>query len=215
MTKPRALDLFCGAGGATRGLQLAGFHVTGVDVRPQPHYIGDEFHQADALTFPLDGFDFIWASPPCQAYSITAKLHDNAHPELVEPVRARLLANPAPFVIENVPGAPLRQPFVLCGSMFGLRVFRHRLFEASFFVMVPGHPEHRGTTNSSRRYSTFATGADVICVAGHNFRREDGAAAMGIDWSATRAEIAQMIPPAFSEFIGRAALAHLSGRAAA
>jgi DNA (cytosine-5)-methyltransferase 1 len=212
--KPRALDLFCGAGGAGMGLHQAGFDVVGVDIKPQPRY-PFTFHQADALTFPLDGFDFIWASPPCQAYSITAKLHDVAHPQLVEAVRERLAASGTPYVIENVVGAPLIHPFTLCGSMFGLRVLRHRLFEASFFVLVPGHPEHRGTSNSSRRYSSFETGADFICVAGHNFKREDGAAAMGVDWPATREEIAQMIPPAYAEFIGRAALMHLEQREAA
>lgn len=206
--KLRALDLFCCAGGAGTGLYRAGFEVVGVDIMDQPNY-PFEFHKADALTFPLDGFDFIWASPPCQAYSITAKLHDNDHPELVEPVRARLKAAGVPYCIENVPGAPLLDPFVLCGTMFGLKVYRHRQFEASFFVLVPAHHKHVGTTNSSRTYSRFSTGADMICVAGHNFRRQDGMTAMGIDWHATRAEVAQAIPPAYSEFIGRAAIAHI------
>lgn len=206
----RALDLFCCAGGASMGLHRAGFEVVGVDIRPQPRY-PFEFHQADALTFPLNGFDFIWASPPCQRYSITAKIRDSAesHPDLVEPVRERLVASGIPYVIENVPGAPLRFPFTLCGTMFGLRVYRHRLFEANFFVMVPPHGDHTGGTNASRAYSSFGDGADFICVAGNNFRREDGAVAMDIDWPMTRPEMAQAIPPAYSEFIGRAAIAHI------
>src|SRR6185437_11282689 len=99
--KLRALDLFCGAGGATRGLQLAGFHVTGVDIKPQPRYVGDAFHQADAMTFPLDGFDFIWASPPCQKYSLIRKNSrpDDEHPDLVAPIRRRLCKRGIPCVI--------------------------------------------------------------------------------------------------------------------
>lgn len=105
--KPRALDLFCCAGGATRGLQLAGFHVTGVDIKPQPRYCGDEFHQADALAFPLHGYDFIWASPPCQAFTAmrfmpTAKQYPNLIPE----TRVRGLSNPAPPIASRTWKAP-------------------------------------------------------------------------------------------------------------
>jgi DNA (cytosine-5)-methyltransferase 1 len=145
MSKPRALDLFCCAGGATKGLQRAGFHVTGVDIKPQPRYCGDAFHQADALTFPLEGFDFIWASPPCQAFTAlrfmpTAKDHPNLIPE----TRARLVEANIPYCIENVPGAPLGDSgylIMLCGTMFGLQtrdgraeLRRHRLFETSFSI---------------------------------------------------------------------------------
>lgn len=216
MTKLRVLDLFCCAGGAGMGLYRAGFEVVGVDIKPQPNY-PFEFHQADALDFPTDGFDFIWASPPCQAYSVTRKIGGTGdqHPELVEPVREKLIASGIPYVIENVPGAPLLNPFVLCGTMFGLKVYRHRLFEASFFVLVPAHHPHVGSTNASRAYSSFADGAAIICVAGNNFRRADGALAMGIDWETTRAELAQAIPPAYSEFIGRAAIAHIESERAA
>lgn len=208
--KLRALDLFCCAGGASVGLRQAGFDVVGVDIRQQPNY-PFEFHQADALSYPLGGFDFIWASPPCQKYSITAKLHTKDHPDLVEPTRARLRAAGVPYIIENVLGAPLIDPVTLCGMMFGLRVFRHRLFESNIFLMTPPHPTHRGTTNSSRRYSRFSS-ADMICVAGHNFRRKDGMAAMGIDWHATREEVAQMIPPAYSEFLGRQVVTHIDSQ---
>jgi DNA (cytosine-5)-methyltransferase 1 len=194
------------------GYHQAGFEVVGVDVAPQPRY-PFEFIQADCLALDpafVAGFDAIHASPPCQKHSITAKLWpDKDHPDLIEDTRALLLRSGLPFVMENVPGAPLLDPIVLCGSMFGLRVFRHRLFEASFFIMTPPHPTHRGTTNSSRTYSTFAGGADMICIAGHNFRREDGAAAMEITWPARREEIAQMIPPAYTRFIGGQLLEHL------
>jgi DNA (cytosine-5)-methyltransferase 1 len=149
----RALDLFCCAGGATRGLQLAGFHVTGVDHEPQPRYCGDAFHQADALTFPIEGYDFIWASPPCQKWTAlrfmpTAK----EHPDLIPQTRARLAASGVPYCIENVEGAPLGNSgylILLCGTMFGLQTAdgraelrRHRLFETSFSIPLRPACQH-------------------------------------------------------------------------
>jgi hypothetical protein len=133
------LDLFAGAGGAARGYQQAGFDVVGVDIEPQPHY-PFEFHQADAMEYPLDGFDAVHASPPCQRYirsGLTAK--DGRHPDLLPPIRERLQASGLPWVIENVPGAPMRPDVVLCGSMFGLEVRRHRWFESNvdLFALLP------------------------------------------------------------------------------
>src|SRR6187200_2858563 len=122
--RPRLLDLFCCEGGAAIGYHRAGFDVVGVDIVDRPRY-PFEFHQADALTYPLDGFDAIHASPPCQAYSITKNAHDRQHPEMVEPVRARLVASGVPYVIENVVGAPLIDPVTICGSMFDLRAWDH------------------------------------------------------------------------------------------
>ena len=210
MQKPRALDLFCCAGGAGMGLHRAGFEVVGVDIVPQPRY-PFEFHQADALTYPLESFDFVWASPPCQVHSITASLHRHRvrkHLDLIAPVRARLAASGAPYVIENVMGAPLLNPIMLCGTMFGLRVYRHRLFETSFFLLAPPHGKHtQGSTGSHRGYSRDNP---MVCVAGHNFKKEEGEEAMGIDWMTNRAQLAQAIPPAYSEFLGRAALAHMA-----
>lgn len=206
-----ALDLFCGAGGATRGLQMAGFHVTGVDIRPQPNYCGDIFIQADALSPPVDlaSYDLIWASPPCQAHSKTRAIHGNEYPDLVPQTRTLLADHPL-TVIENVPGAPLVNPTVLCGTMFGLRVIRHRHFETSFFVMRPQCGQH-GCTNSHRGYST---GAEFITVAGNNYRRSEGAEAMGgLGWM-TRPELSQAIPPAYSEFIAKFALPYLKDKAA-
>ena len=142
--KPKALDLFCGAGGATKGLQRAGFHVTGVDIRPQSRYCGDVFIQADALTVPLEGYDLIWASPPCQRYTRAQNAARNreAHPDLVGPMRERLMASGIPWAMENVVGAPLLNPVVLCGLAFGLKVKRHRLIESSHLLLVPPCPSH-------------------------------------------------------------------------
>ncbi len=125
------------------GYWLAGFDVVGVDIEPQSRY-PFRFIQADALTFPLSGFDLIHASPICKSYSATAVLNDASHPRQIEAVRERLAGSGVPYVIENVPGAPLRSPVMLCGAMFpGLRVYRHRLFEASFRIPAPPEPEHR------------------------------------------------------------------------
>jgi len=120
----RALDLFCKAGGATKGLQRAGFHVTGVDIERQPRYCGDAFVQADALNPPFDlaGFDFIWASPPCQAHSPLKAVTKKEYPDLIPQTRALLQASGRPYTIENVVGARLRDPVRLCGGMFGLHL---------------------------------------------------------------------------------------------
>lgn len=220
MTQPRALDLFCGAGGVAKGLQRAGFHVTGVDIRPQPRYCGDVFVQADALNPPFDlaGFDFIWASPPCQRFTdgATARMAKGAtYPDLIEPVRSMLTAAGRPFAIENVMRAPIRADLVLHGHMFGLRVIRRRKFEISWrwFDLVPPLP--RGLLREG-----------FVCLVGTgtptgvremglpHYTAADCRDAIGIDWM-TRAELSQAIPPAYSEFIGRAALNHLQRAVAA
>jgi DNA (cytosine-5)-methyltransferase 1 len=202
----RVLDLFCGAGGAAVGLHRAWpeAEIVGVDIAPQPSY-PFTFVQADAMTYPLEGFDFIWASPPCQRYTVARKIHESGsrHPDLVAPTRARLEAAGVPWVIENVMGSPLRNAVTLCGLMFGLKVLRHRLFEASFLLMTPPHEQHPpgNLTNACHAYSTGETG--FVCVAGNNFVRTAGALAMGIDWMKTRRELANAIPPAYSEYIAR------------
>lgn len=205
---PKLLDLFSGAGGSAMGYHRAGFDVVGVDIAPQPRY-PFAFHQADALTYLAEHgheYDFVHASPPCQRYTIGRKIHNSGerHPDLVGPTRDLLRATGKPWVIENVPGAPLLNPIMLCGTMFDLRVFRHRLFESSVWLLAPVHPRHNGNTGATDGYSTLARGRNgYICVAGHNFIREEGAAAMRIDWMATRYELAQAIPPAYTEHIGR------------
>lgn len=142
--RPKALDLYCGAGGVSVGLHHAGFDVVGVDIEPQPRY-PFEFQRADALEFPVDGYDFIWASPPCQRYSAGAAkwgTQDN-HPDLIAPTRLRIQGYP--YVIENIQPAlrHLRAPILLCGQMFGLGVFRHRLFESSLVLLAPPPPDSR------------------------------------------------------------------------
>jgi DNA (cytosine-5)-methyltransferase 1 len=202
------LDLYCGAGGAARGYADAGFQIVGVDLLPQPRY-PYEFHQEDAIQFLLRRgreFDLIHASPPCQAYTclrglVEARWGRREYPDLIDATRQALKKIGRPYVIENVSGAPLINPALLCGTMFGLRVYRHRLFETSFPILVPPHPPHRGRTYAHRGISSFARGATHICVAGHNFRLADARDAMRISWMSSR-EISQATPPAYTAFIG-------------
>lgn len=219
MSRPRLLDLFCGAGGAAMGYHRAGFDVVGVDIKPQRRY-PFEFHQADALTYPLDGFDVIHASPPCQGYSIMRNLpwlRDREYPLLIEPVRERLAATGRPYVIENVMGAKLAANW-LCGAMFGLPFYRHRLFETNWFWLAPAHPRHEGVIQRGRllgararthivRANGFTAGFDqphTRVLAGHPSRAgvHRVGDAMGIEWM-TGAELSQAIPPAYTEYLGR------------
>lgn len=204
----RALDLFCCAGGVTKGLQRAGFYVVGVDIAPQPRYCGDEFHLADALTFDLSGFDFISASPPCQAYTLCQRIQDNQHPDLIGPIRERLKAAGVPYCIENVPGAPLETPIELCGAMFGLQTYRHRLFECSFPISAPAHPEHRARTAKMGRPPLDG---EFMHVVGNFSNVSAARRAMGIDWM-PRDKLREAIPPAYAEYIGRQAIAYIESQ---
>lgn len=195
----RVLDLFCCAGGVSMGLHRAWpvAQIVGVDIEDQPHY-PFEFVKADAMTYPLDGFDFIWASPPCQAFTKAKKLQGNTHPDLIPATRARLEAVGVPYCIENVPGAPLLRPVLLCGSMFGLGVYRHRIFEANFEIPFLMCQHHRPQVKMGRPVSD----GDVIQVVGHFSNVPYARKAMGIDWM-NQGELAQAIPPTFSEFIAK------------
>jgi len=207
----KLLDLFCKAGGASKGYHDAGFEVVGCDIDPQPRY-PYQFVQGDALALlkyliasgEIDYFDAIHASPPCQGYSNTKALHpDKEHPLLIEPVRNLLRQTGKPYIIENVPGAPLQNPVVLWGPMFGLKTFRRRLFETNPWMLAPplGKKPKGSTTLASRSYSRFADGATHISCVGHNFDPVDGAIAMQIDWM-IREELAEAIPPAYTKYLG-------------
>lgn len=184
------------------GLYRAGFDVIGVDIKPQPRY-PFAFIQADAMTFDLAGFDFIWASPMCQDHTRCQRILDGkglrgkGGGNQIERIRPRLQAAHSPYVIENVPGAPLLNPIRLCGTMFGLRVYRHRLFESSFAISTPNHSKHNGGTKSHRGYSKDTP---YITVGGHNNNVSQGKAAMGINWM-IRDELSQAIPPIYAEYI--------------
>lgn len=216
--KPRILDLFCCAGGAGAGYAKAGFDVVGVDINPQPNY-PFSFRQADALTLDPDfiaSFDAIHASPPCQSYSDLAKRNGNADawPRLVEPVREMLVRSGLPYVIENVDGAPLLNAVVLCGTMFpGLRVLRHRLFEANFEIVPPPHKKHPKVHTFDRRKSHYGKTNEwkdfVQVTGGGNCTLAAAREAMGIDWM-NKGEINESIPPAYTEFIGQELLRYMS-----
>jgi len=220
MKKPLLYDVFCGAGGCTKGYQRAGFYVVGVDKDPQPRYPGDDFIQMDALEFLAELLNGRWypepalisTSPPCQVYSRTKSLSNGNHPDLVGPVRASLQAIGLPYVIENVPGAPLVNPITLCGTMFDLQVIRHRLFETEPVLWWPPRQcQHIGVASSSGRGKSknnpigYAPGTldnfDYITVAGNDYIMADGHIAMDIDWMIKK-ELSQAIPPAYTGWLG-------------
>lgn len=202
------LDLFCGAGGAAVGYARAGFEVVGVDIRPQPSY-PFEFHQADAMTFPLEGFAATHASPPCQSFTRAKHLRDaqggvSSAIDLVDPIRARLRALGVPYVIENVPGAPLYGA-TLCGSAFGLGVRRHRVFESNVFIPQPPC-DHKA---QGRPVGVYHVLNDNIPKGGKTAETlEQAQEAMGIDWMKWD-ELKESIPPAFTEHVGRYLMAAL------
>lgn len=207
--KPRLLDLFCGVGGAAMGYHRAGFEVVGVDISPQPHY-PFEFEQYDALRFLRDwkyatSFDAIHASPPCQAYSVATR-DKSGHADLIAPLRALLVETVLPYVIENVPGSPLQDYVVLCGSSFGLKVRRHRLFETNWSLLVPPC-NHAG---QGQPIGVYGEGSSKSQVRGRKADNESEVlAVMEMPW-ADRAGATQAIPPAYTEFIGTQLLEYLN-----
>lgn len=201
--KPKLLDLFCGAGGAGVGYARAGYDVVGVDINPQPNY-PFAFHQDDALTYPLDGYDLIHASPPCQAYSMSS-VH-TGRPRLIEPVRERLRQLGKPYIIENVKGAPLYgRILVLCGTMFNLNVWRHRVFAGNVINRIPAlRCDH--TQRHDRIYYGREDRGAIMQTFGKPVWKGSVAEAphdMGIDWMQTWHELTEAIPPAYTEYIGR------------
>jgi DNA (cytosine-5)-methyltransferase 1 len=227
-------DLFCKAGGTTRGYQQAGFRVIGVDIEAQPHYCGDGFVQMNALEF-LDRYtageferaQAFHASPPCQAFtSLKAMWNAREHPDLVGVTRDKLRDTDRPWVLENVPGAPIESGIILCGTMFrlgceGAELRRHRLFETPFPLLSPFSCQHGwsgrdattvGVYGHAGGYSQRQKYCVIGVYGGHGRdkrRRKNGqhfptsarAEAMGIDWM-TGTELSQAIPPAYTHFIG-------------
>lgn len=212
MSRPRLLDLFCGGGGCSVGYHRAGFDVVGVDLEPQPNY-PFEFVRADALEFLREhyqDFDAIHASPPCQAFSLATMFNGReasaSHPDLVDPTRVLLDETGLPYVIENVEGAPLRRDLVLCGEMFGLRVHRHRVFElGGWFAMQPRHQPH---VLKGALHNCHIEDGHARQIVGNYANHDDAMDAMGIDWM-DRRDLAQAIPPAYTEFIGEQLLAYV------
>lgn len=211
--RPKLLDLFCGAGGASMGYFRAGFEVEGVDIKPQPHY-PFKFYLADALEFPLEGYDAYHASPPCQAYSIMRNLpwlKDKEYPMLIDVTREMLSQTGKLYVIENVMGAKLEAGY-LCGLMFGLNFYRHRAFETNFFWLQPGHPKHQATIQIGRNLGdrahkvSFSEKEGCGHSAGVKRMRE----AMDINWM-TREELTQAIPPVYTEYIGKCLMGVING----
>lgn len=201
----RLLDLFCGQGGASAGYRLAGFEVVGVDNKPMKHYPFD-FALDDAVRYLKKhhgAFDCFHASPPCQAHTISKTIHgveDYDYACHIKEVRRVLRRIGKPYVIENVPLAPLVDPIELSGATFNLGVIRRRLFEANFYIREPAIESYpRGCTNAHRGLST---GGEYITVAGHNFLVHEARVAMGIDWM-RQAGLAQAIPPAYTRYIAR------------
>lgn len=227
--KPRLLDLFCCAGGAGVGYHRAGFEVVGVDIEPQLNY-PFEFHQADALEFLAEHgheFDAIHASPPCQLYSITKHAHTRKHPDLLIPTRDAVRASGLPYVIENVEGAPLIDPLTLCGSEFGLTALdvdgvplalrRHRLFESNAFLMGAGGCSHDpdvivgGSYTGVYAHFTKPAGRDDPARrGGYTPAVPVRANLLGIDWPMSEHELAQAIPPSYTEWIGAQLMAVLA-----
>lgn len=199
----RLLDLFSGAGGAAMGYHRAGFEVVGVDIAPQPHY-PFEFHQADALSFSPDGFDAVHASPPCQAFTAYRRAGlVGEHPDLIDAIRQKLTEWGGPWVIENVVGAPLVDPILICGSMFDppLDVQRHRLFETNWPCFPPTECRHDLWTPRFPPASNRTNLRRTVEIGVGRIPMEIQKWAMDVSWM-SRKELTEAIPPAYTEWIG-------------
>jgi DNA (cytosine-5)-methyltransferase 1 len=225
----KLLDLFCCQGGAAVGYHRAGFDVVGVDIAPQPRYpfafvqapvsaIMEMLLADQPVPFTIAGktewlflgdFSCIHASPPCQGFTLAQRIQNREHVDFIDATRAMLEASRLPWIIENVEGAPLRDPVMLCGAMFhGLRVYRHRLFESNIALTSPDHPQHVAPLCKMGRPPAEG---DFMHVVGNFSGVAQGAAAMGIDWM-NRDGLRESIPPAYTEYLGRQLLAHIERR---
>lgn len=236
MSKPILLDTYCRAGGASKGYHDAGFEVVGVDIAPQKHY-PYKFICADALEYLREHgeeYDAIAASPPCQAFCALKSLHkgtgyEERHPDLIEPTRELLVATGAPWIMENVVGAPLIDPVMLCGTMFGLgtscgaELRRHRLFESNIVLYTPSKCKHSGRRTigvyghgqcfeDKRRTISVTSSTPQQNVVRNLIRKTypvtEARRAMGIDWM-VQADLSQAIPPAYTLFLGKQLLRYV------
>lgn len=236
MSKPILLDLCCCAGGAGMGYYLAGFTVVGCDIEPQPYY-PFTFYRMDAIEF-LNKFhtqaQAVHGSPPCHKWSALAELHqDKEYPDLIGPIRNAIIETGLPYVIENVPKAPLINPIMLCGTMFGLQtkhgsqLRRHRIFEVPWMkdrttppcnhndssaIVVYGGGQHPARRRVPATIGVYGNSPGVSVRDGLQFfSSEDRQDAMGISWIRGKA-LSQAIPPAYTKFLGDRLRAHLEGR---
>ena len=203
-SKPKLLDLYCGGGGASFGYELAGWDVVGVDIDPQPKYRG-KFIQADAIEYlkaHYTEFDAVHASPPCQHYSKAAmqfRIAGKKYVDMIEITRNELIKTGLPYIIENVPDAPLLEPILLCGAMFGIRTYRHRLFENNIELKQPKHPKHiapnakmgrKPMPNEYLQYMGHFSGVKIV----QEFT--------GLHWLGQK-ELAQSLPPQYTRWVGK------------
>lgn len=215
MTRPLLLDAYCGAGGAAKGYSDAGFDIVGVDLNPQPRY-PFTFVQGDAIEFIRDHhheFDAIHTSPPCQYYSMMSRCQPDLaaqYPDLIDPTRAVLQTTGLPWVIENVVCAPLIRPIRLCGFSFGRDLYRHRLFEANFPIQPKRHLEH---TKPGSRAGHWKPG-EIISISGNFSPVWLAKEVMEIDWMLRR-ELAEALPPYYTEYIGEYLMREVLRRAEA
>jgi site-specific DNA-cytosine methylase len=218
----RLLDTFCHCGGCSVGYARAGFHVTGVDIKIQKEY-PFTCYQADAIEYIKEFghlYDAIHASPPCQSSSNLTKgtnaKFGKEYPDLIAETRAVLEATGKPYIIENVEGAVLHNPVLLCGDMFDMRVIRHRLFETNWPLTQPAHPtsmrKHKGRV-AGWRHGAWHEGPyfAVYGDGGGKGTLEQWQDAMGIDWVNRKSQLVEMVPPNFTEYIGIELMTYLHG----
>ena len=199
----KVLDLFCCAGGAAMGLHMSldangmKHTITGIDKTFQPRYpFNKRVKDINEMSWmELLEYDFIWASPPCQKYSLLKYVTKKEYPDMIPFTREILEKSGKPYVMENVEPAPLRKDLLLCGEMFGLKIFRHRIFEVNFDIIQPVHYKHKGSV----KHGDYLTLAGSGC--GKSGYIDDWQRAIGINWVRDKHMLAEAVPPAYSCYI--------------